>query len=799
MKRIVFILAVGAAALLVLVTLVFQTVPYIANTYIIPSFLQNSRTSDAVLNIQHFSPWRLAGNIELGKGLNQSLSLPRIEVDYTPTTLIHGRLTNLLIDGANIKLQLTDGKLVLRGFPPSPLGSKASGFSLLQLPLSVDRLHLHNCSILVERKNHPPVVMTINGIFHLGFISLPGKHFELESADGELQTSGMLTTTLHLKLNDDKGVNHLHLTAAISRMADISVLLPGNQAISGQGKLTVAAVMARNFDSINQLTANLEFPNLIWESGPIRLESKKSQPLQLNLNGSDKQLHYQMTHFYISGPHGIEASMQGDIYPTKHVITGSGNLLVKNIKKPMQLFLKGAIHNRKTDLELQLQGDGQELAVEESPIRLGPFRFTTRLQHDPQTTTIEQQVNLKTVMLPKQQLQFRNIQGRLNLQPEGFTGKAPPPGHLAIQEIRYQGQDIAGLTATLAQNAMGLSFNGRISSRLGAKPDLLFHGTASKDQPLSMTYKLPTVQINQNSLPASLLLPADAALSGKIGAEGSMEITNSSIKGQLIMSLKDGSFELPEKKIHIIGINCDITLPQLPEPISSPSQLLTIDTMDLNTLKFTNGKIFFRLENASTLFLEKSLFDWCHGKVETGSMRLSSSEKKLSTTFYCDRLQFSELLNQFGIPGTEGKGSLNGRLPVTLSRKGLIFDDGFLFSTPGNNGIVRFNNTDMLRQGITGGSKAAVLDYSIQAMQNFAYNWTRLTFNSQNGDLLISMQIDGKPASPLPYGYHEGQLVARKNGPGLQRPIRLDVNFHLPFAKIFRYGQGLQKLMEKIQ
>jgi hypothetical protein len=76
----------------------------------------------------------------------------------------------------------------------------------------------------------------------------------------------------------------------------------------------------------------------------------------------------------------------------------------------------------------------------------------------------------------------------------------------------------------------------------------------------------------------------------------------------------------------------------------------------------------------------------------------------------------------------------------------------------------------MLSQGITGGAKAAVLDYSIQAMQNFAYSWTSLTFNSRNGDRPISMQIDGKPASPLPNGYHEGQLVARKNGPGLRAP-----------------------------
>jgi len=32
----------------------------------------------------------------------------------------------------------------------------------------------------------------------------------------------------------------------------------------------------------------------------------------------------------------------------------------------------------------------------------------------------------------------------------------------------------------------------------------------------------------------------------------------------------------------------------------------------------------------------------------------------------------------------------------------------------------------------------------MQALENFSYNWTKLTFNSQEDDLLIKMQIDGK-------------------------------------------------------
>jgi hypothetical protein len=172
--------------------------------------------------------------------------------------------------------------------------------------------------------------------------------------------------------------------------------------------------------------------------------------------------------------------------------------------------------------------------------------------------------------------------------------------------------------------------------------------------------------------------------------------------------------------------------------------------------------------------------------------------KELETTLYCDRLGFTELLAQFGIDKTEGQGSLNGRLPMVVSKQGVIFDDGFLFSTPGNSGIVRFNDTKQLRQGIPDVSRSAYLDYSMKALENFEYNWTKLSFNSQKDDLLISMQLDGKPAEPLPFGYQGGQIVTSQEGPGLQHPIRLDVNFRLPMQDLFQYGKNIQSMMEKM-
>jgi hypothetical protein len=179
-------------------------------------------------------------------------------------------------------------------------------------------------------------------------------------------------------------------------------------------------------------------------------------------------------------------------------------------------------------------------------------------------------------------------------------------------------------------------------------------------------------------------------------------------------------------------------------------------------------------------------------------VRLSRSKPEINTALYCSKINFSDLLNQFGLDQAAGEGSLNGKLPIALSKEGLSFDDGFLFSTPGTGGIIRFSNTDMLRQGVGAADLGGYLDYSMKAMEDFAYQWTKLSFNSSGDELQLTMELNGKPRSPLPYGFKNGMIIETNKGEGLQYPIRLDVNFRLPLAELFLIGQDIQSIKEKM-
>jgi hypothetical protein len=369
-------------------------------------------------------------------------------------------------------------------------------------------------------------------------------------------------------------------------------------------------------------------------------------------------------------------------------------------------------------------------------------------------------------------------------------------GDIQIEEIRYQNINSGRLNATLLPSPAGITFTTLFTTSIVPDLQLACDGSTKLPASVSVHCRLPETHFDSTTFPRSIAPPEGLSVSGKLAAEGEFHITDKIPDGNLSVTYQDGTLSYNQNILS--NINAGVVFPHLPLLQSSPGQMCTIGSLAFGKIKLSDANIHFRIEDEQSMFLEKIRTNWCGGKLETGSFSLAGDMKQLETTLYCDRLGFTELLAQFGIDQAEGEGSLNGRLPMVINKNGVFFEDGFLFSTPGNSGIVRFNDTSRLRQGMPDTGASAYLDYSMKALENFSYNWTKLSFNSRQDDLLIAMQLDGKPAAPLPFGYKNGQIVPNSQGPGLQHPIRLDVNFRFPIRDLFRYGKNIQSFMEKM-
>lgn len=458
---------------------------------------------------------------------------------------------------------------------------------------------------------------------------------------------------------------------------------------------------------------------------------------------------------------------------------------------PLTMTLKGSRQPKKTEFRFRLQGEAFTL---DDSFSFDPVLAEGKMTLEGSTVTGELEARLDKIVAKKAETVFKGLELHL---PFTFPQlKTAEVATLAVAEIHYRKRNYGRLITTVIPKIGEIAFKSEFTSPLVPALHLSCAGLTGESPDFTLGCTLPETEIRSDSLAELLQLPADLSFTGNFAAQGEMTIKNGTPRGWLRAGWHNGRVHFGEATLSRIDL--DVNLPHLPLLQSEPGQLCTIGTLDLGKIKATDAKIHFRIEDFDSLFLEKSRFAWCGGSVDTGGIRLSRTMKEVETTLYCDRLGFTELLGQFGIDDAEGEGSLNGRLPITVSRQGIVFDNGFLFSTPGKSGIVRFHDSSQLAAGMGELNQTAYLDYSLKALEHFAYNWTRLTFTGDHEELLVKMQLDGKPAQPLPFDYRDGRIVKSTEGPGLQHPILLDVNVRLPTNDIFRFGKNIQSIMEKM-
>jgi hypothetical protein len=165
--------------------------------------------------------------------------------------------------------------------------------------------------------------------------------------------------------------------------------------------------------------------------------------------------------------------------------------------------------------------------------------------------------------------------------------------------------------------------------------------------------------------------------------------------------------------------------------------------------------------------------------------------EELAATLFCSQLNLAEILVQLGVAQGSGQGTVNGRIPLRWGKGLPTFDNGFLYSTPGETGTIRLRDTHSLLQGIPRDTPQYVqLDIATEALKDYTYNWAKVNLDSQGDILKISLKLDGRPNQALPFAYdqNKGQFL-RIQGQGQAefKGINIDLNFQIPLNQILQY------------
>ncbi len=837
---------------IIIVLVGFLALPHIVDHFLLPSLLAQTPFSSSRASMSRITPYLIEGSVELKDGDNPVLSIPRFQMRFTPQSLLKKRLGSLVLDHATFHFYRENGRLIMPGLMPQAAGKKsASQRNLFLLPLGLETLVLDQCRIIVHTPGKPSLYASVNGQLVPTFNSTQDEH-RLEALNGSLFLSDDLSAAVSLSATL-KG-NDISVQLAIDNG---SLALP-ETFFSEQFVPPAFKTLSANLDVLldarsfslqrYELEGNVE--ELRYVNDKIVLSSgSERNDLEFALSGSLDRHSFRITSIAIESPVSALIDLTGEASYREGDAKSSGSASAvwlsgegaETAKLPLSLTFNGLWSRSSgarfeikggypTELPLLLSGDwvisgletlrfastlelnnGQQqaaLELENGPFELrrdslqlkgAGFDFKAKLSRSADKLEGKINAGLEELKLPEKNLVLKNLSLALPFSRSTLTS-AMSAGEISVAAVELEDEHLFSMNADITYHDSEYHTAGTIEMLNNVDFNIPFSGQmAWQSRQGTLSWSLATSDLEPTLLPSFLSLPADLDFSGRLEAQGGITY-DKEISAWAQAAISDARLDFSDKNVNLDDLNCAIEFPELPRLQSSPSQRCSAGTVDISTLHFSDASVTFRLENPQSLFIEKSRFNWCGGTLESGSLRLSTQTSEIDTIFYCSRIGLAELLEQFGFKGTEGEGSLNGKLPIRLSRERIDFEDGFLFSTPGTGGIVRFTDTDLLRQGVGAVSEAGFLNYTLQSLADFTYNWTKLSFDSAEDDLLLTLELDGKPSTALPFKFNKkGMLVESDQGQGLQYPIRLDVNFRVPLADLFQVGQSINSIMESGQ
>ena len=383
--------------------------------------------------------------------------------------------------------------------------------------------------------------------------------------------------------------------------------------------------------------------------------------------------------------------------------------------------------------------------------------------------------------------------------PLSWPTPAASPGTVNL-DLNWDGKGLAKISSSIAQDLRGARLDGTVS----VLPLAFRAAMKGRVDVRDIAESWLELKAGQNvSLPGNLgdFIPAARDLSGNARLDATARLDMSRGIPMLPVGLQISGLSLSHEKSKLSLNQGSIALSfsDLLNMRSDPDGSMNFDRLQLGTVILEQGNIHFQIEAMHSILIEGCRFQWAGGRIGSQAFRINPGVEDYTVELYCDRVDMAQVLEQFGLTQAKGGGTANGRIPVRYADGVLTFDNGFLYSTPGEKGVLKVQGTEILTAGVPPGTpQHGQLDLAAEALKDFSYEWARIRLNTEERELIVSLELDGKPEKPLPFSYNRdigGFARVDASSPGsVFQGIRLDVNFRLPLDQLLQYRQ-LMELM----
>ena len=374
----------------------------------------------------------------------------------------------------------------------------------------------------------------------------------------------------------------------------------------------------------------------------------------------------------------------------------------------------------------------------------------------------------------------------------------PRTGKVALGDFEFNGVQAASLDGTIQWDddakTMHLTTDAKLLSITGQIYANIALGAAGVETECGITIPEQDADLSKD-LAAFLPQFEEISCTGKLGGSAVYKLLPKTTTGNAKFHISDADVFIPEQKLEVRGINLGFEVPEIAILKSAPGQTLSFRSVKYDKIETGSGEATFRMEDPKTWQIENAHLNWCNGHIRLGGITYRPGQTTTKAVLYCGRLELPLFLTQIGLGQINGSGSINGTIPVVLKQKtdafgkakidNIYFEDAFLFSTPGEDGVIKGDIDEALMDASSG----IEMELAKDALKDFSYSWVRMRMESTGPDkdtMKLSLSLDGRPNRALYYSFDENTASFMKsNTPCVFQGIRLDTNVNM-------YGKAME-------
>ena len=384
---------------------------------------------------------------------------------------------------------------------------------------------------------------------------------------------------------------------------------------------------------------------------------------------------------------------------------------------------------------------------------------------------------------------------------------APRVGKVSLGDLVYDGKKAASLDGRMWWDDAAKTFHLKSDAHLFSINGELFAnivlGAAGLEVECGVDIPEQQADISKD---LAEFFPQFEAISctGKLGGAAVYRILPKTTTGSAKFTIAGADVFIPEKKLEVHGLGLGFEIPELAVMKSAPGQTLSFDSLKFDKIETGACKATFRMEAPDAWQIENAMLDWCNGHIRLGGITYRIGQTSTEAVLYCDRLELPVFLTQIGLGQIDGSGAINGTIPIVITQESgqglpdnIYFEDAFLFSTPGEDGVIKGE----IDESILSGENGIEMELAKDALKDFSYSWVRMSMLStgkDKGDLKLSLQLDGKPNRALYYAFDEKTASFIKSAtPCIFQGIRLDTNVNIESGRALELVDYVKQIFSK--